>query len=65
MLTREEGVAVRRHLAEQYNENNNAGPDAFDESRAAAVDADPAAVAKAEDWRTVLQMEPWWHGARG
>ena len=50
MLTPEQRLAVRRHLAEQYSENNNDDPGAFDESRAAADDADPAAVAAAEDW---------------
>ena len=43
MLTPEQRLAVRRHLAEQYSENNDDDPDAFDESRAAAV-------AAAENW---------------
>jgi hypothetical protein len=50
MLTPEQRLAVRRRLAEQYSENNNDDPDAFDESRAAADDADPAAVEAAENW---------------
>ena len=50
MLPLKRPPALRRHLAEQYNENNNDDPDAFDESRAAADDADPAAVAAVEGW---------------
>ena len=46
MLPLKQPLALRRHLAEQYSDD----PDAFDESRAAADDADPAAVAAVEGW---------------
>ena len=59
MLPLAQPQALRRHLAEQYNENNNDDPDVFDESRAAADDADPAAVAAVEDWSIFDDKALW------